>query len=291
MKFRRSTKSASSPAHRPAATRVKLPSPWQLFRAALRDYRLDFWRYIRLLALVAVPINILGLIPASDGTTGAADPVTAFTPFAAIIMNVALIWAMIRRAETGTFPSLAQAYYDGSAALVRYLLVSSVLVIMLLPAAFAATFYGVGILGGSAAGATLAEQVLIGLVCFVLIIPSFYLLVRHGLASFATVREGYRPIAALRLSRSLTSGRFWSTAGRMLMMGVFIGIISLPVTALTIFLLLVGYNGLAAVVFEIITTLIALPLTNLYLFHLYRALEHAQQPRPETAAVLKPATV
>lgn len=275
---------------RPRVQTARLSSPWQLFRAAVRDFRADFWRYLRLIAIVAVPINIIGLIPAGDGT-GAADPLAAFTPFAAIIMNVALIWAIVRRAETGTFPTLAQAYYDGSATLVRYLLVSAVVVIMLLPAAFAATFYGIGILGGAAAGATVPEEVLIGLVCLLLALPSFYLLVRHGLAPFATVREGYRPIAALRLSRSLTAGRFWPTAGRLVMMAVFIGVISLPITAVTVALLLVGYNGLAAVIFEIITTLIALPLTNLYLFHLYRELEHANQPRPETAAVLKPAQV
>jgi hypothetical protein len=117
---------------------------------------------------------------------------------------------------------------------------------------------------------------LIGFICLLLGLVSFYLVVRFGFAPYATVREGYRPIAALRLSRTLTYGRFWATAGRMVMMAIFIGLISLPATAITIFLLLAGYEGLAAVVFEILTTLISLPLTNLYLFHLYRELEHAQ---------------
>lgn len=262
---------------RPKITRPKLLSPWRLVRDALREYRANLRRYLKIVAVVAVPINILGLLPSGDAT-GAADPFSAFTPFVAIIMNVALIWAIIRRADTGTVPTVAQAYYDGSAALVRYLLVSCAIVIMLLPAAFGATFFGIGVLGAAAAGSTLVEELLIGFVCLLLAAVSGYLVVRHAFASFAAIREGYRPVAALRLSRSLTKDRFWPIAGRMAAMVVFVALVSIPSTAITVGLSYIGLDPVAGVFFEIVTTLISLPLANLYLFGLYRELERTSSP-------------
>jgi hypothetical protein len=261
----------------------KIMSSWKLLRAAFRDYRSGFSRYFKIIALVAIPINLVALLPASpDGTSS--DPLGAFTPFAAIIMNVALIWALIRRDQTGELPTVAQAYYDGSAALVRYLLVSSVLVIMLLPAAFGATFYGIGVLGVAAGTSSLAEQLLIGFVALLLAVPSGYLLVRNGLAPFAVVRENFRPLAALRLSRALTAGRFWPVAGRMVMMIIFIALVSLPATALTLLLSLIHWQTFAGFFFEVATTLIALPLANLYLYKLYRDLERLRLPANEPEA-------
>ena len=187
------------------AKRPRPPKPlaaWKLFRAALGDFRRGWKRYGLILAVVAVPLDLLMLLPGV-----AADPnFQAYSQLAFIIMNVALVWAMVEHERTGHIPRPAAAYYSGSAAIVRFLLTTILLVLLLIPAALGTAFYVVGAAAVDAVG-TLAEQLLITFVCLLIALPSVLLLVRFGLAPIISVANGLRPIHALRYSRSLTLGR------------------------------------------------------------------------------------
>ena len=122
----------------------KLPKPWGLFRSSWSDYRAGWKRFILILAIVAVPIN---LIPLFNFSTAAAS-IDSYTLFATIFMNVALIWAIVERDRSGKVPSLSHAYYDSSIAIIRFILVTLLLVLMLLPAALGATLLDVTLAAG-----------------------------------------------------------------------------------------------------------------------------------------------
>jgi hypothetical protein len=259
----------------------KIASPWRLFRTAWRDLRTDWLPYTKILAAVTIPANLLLLVNvlSTDAMT------SAYLSFATLIMNIALVWAIIHRRPNGRPATVAQAYYDGSVAIVRYTLVSTALVLMLIPAAFGVLLYAVGLITVTTIGAVYAaEQALIGFAALLLATPTFFLLVRYSLAVLATIQEGLRPVAALRRSFTLTRGRFWAVAGRLLALILILALASLPVTVITILLAMAQAGTLALVTFQVLTTFIALPLANLYLIGLYRELDQSGQT--VTAAAL-----
>lgn len=270
------------------STRTKknqLPKPlgaWKLIRAAIDEYKNDWKPYIAILAIVAVPTNVLALSNSitSDATVG------SYISFAALIMNVALTWAIVERARTGVVPRPSAAYYDGGIAIVRFLLVTAALVLMLVPAALGVVIYLASIAAGDIAGTSLGEQLLIALVCLVMVMPSLWLLVRFGLAPVIAVTTGLRPIAALRYARRLTLGRFWRMTGRYTVLVLFLVALSIPIALVTALLAFLKLGPLAMLFFQLATTFTALPLANIYIFRLYRDLEPKPNPdaTSETAA-------
>jgi hypothetical protein len=260
---------------KPRSSRPKLPkmgSPLRLIEGSFRDFRLGWKRYVLIAGIVTVPGNLLALNPSL-----AQNPLfTATTSFAAFIMNVALLWAITRREETGVLPTVAESYYDGQVGLIRYLLTNVALVAMLITFALGFVLYAAGqIMPGASSGVFSPELVLLALVWLVLSIPSFFFLVRFGLSPFAAVADGFRPVAALRVSWRITKRRFWATAGRFALLGLVLLLISIPITLLTALMSLLHAGVLATAFFEIATTLVVLPFTDLYLVRLYRQLEAA----------------
>ncbi|MDB5178405.1 MAG: hypothetical protein JWN01_348 [Patescibacteria group bacterium] len=246
----------------------KLITSRQLFLDAWSRFRPHWKSYARLLIIVSLPANLLLL----GAGTGPDSFVGSFVTFAIVIMNVALIWSVIQARKTGQVPGPAKAYYEGTTALVRYLLIALALVAMFLPAAIGAALYTVGANISRQSGLNGGEQLLIGLACAIIASPSFYLLVRYGLAFIVVIHDDLRPMAALRRSRAITLGRFWPLVGRVIMLVVFLAVISLPATLITFILALLKLSAVSTVFFQVATTLVALPLANLYLVHLYEEL-------------------
>ncbi len=246
-----------------------LPSAWILWRASWKNFRVYWLHYVKVMAVVSLPINLLGL-----STSLATDAsLNAYISIAAILMNVALIWAIFQIEKTGQAPRLSSSYYDGSVAIVRYLLVSISLVLMLVPAAFGAAIYLSSIRAIDTASST-PEQLLIGLVCVLIALPSVWLIVRFGLAPIVAIVYGLSPFAALRYARSLTLGHFWQTAGRYGMLGLGLIALAVPIALATAGLSLLKLGPLATLFGQLATTFTALPLANIYLLHLLRGLEH-----------------
>ena len=258
-------------AKRPKIKFPKIPSAWRLFWDAFADFRHDWKRYVLILAVVTVPISIANLfsIGSSDQLAG------SYLSLFSIITNVAVIWAMVQREKTGTVSKLGEAYYDGSAALVRFLLITLTLVSMLLPAALGIALYLAALTAQDASGISGPEIIGVGIVALALAAPSFYLVVRYVLAPFGAVRDGLRPIAALRRSRLYTLGRFWPLAGRYFLLLIFLTILGLPLYLVSSAFNLVKQPGIASFVFGVLATLILLPVGNLFMLRTYRALEHS----------------
>lgn len=250
-----------------------LPSAWKLARAAWKDFRADWKSYAKILAVVSIPINLLGL------STGlATDPsMNAYTTIAAIIMNVALIWAIVQSEKTGKAPGISSSYYDGSVAIVRFLLITVALVLMLIPAAFGAAIY-LASLSAIDASVSLPEQLLISAVCLLIALPSVWMIIRFGLAPIAAIDTGLPPVASLRYARKLTLGRFWRTLARYAMLALYLIALAVPIALVTAGMSYLKLGPVPTVFFQLTTTLTALPLANLYLLHLMRSLEPKTDP-------------
>ena len=273
-------RAAKSGTPRPARTpSPKLNSGWKLYRISLRAFVVDWRLYAKILLLVAVPSDLLAMVGSLASNTFFSD----YSSMAAIVMNVALLWAVIRRREGGLESTLAESYYDGNVALIRYVLVSVLLVLMLVPLALGLALYGAS-LYVQGINPFSAVELLVGLVALLLASPTLVMLVRFGLAPISVVRDGLRPFAALHRSWRLTRKHFWAVAGRLVLLIVFLTVTSIPATVVTVLLSALKAKIFAVALFEILETLIALPLFDLYTLELYRQLEAAAPVPPADAA-------
>lgn len=250
----------------------KPASAWKLFRTALIDLKQNIKRYSLIIAVVALPMDVLQLTPGLSN-----DPTfQGYSLVFIVIMNIALIWAIAVRERTGQVPSMASAYYDGSVAIVRFMLIVSAILAMLIPVTFAVVLYLLATSGLQVAG-TIQENLLILFVCILISMISGWLIVRFGLAPIIAVADGIRPVHALRYSRMLTQGRFWWVFARYGALILFIIITALPIAGVTALLSAVHLTPIATLFFQFVTTLTALPLINSFLLGLYRNLEQGYQ--------------
>jgi len=238
-------------------------------RAAASDYRAN-WRVMGIIVLVVtVPVAILsniGVSSTSDTTSA------AYLAFAQLAMNAALIWAVIERRHNRPV-SVRQAYYTGSAALVRLVLVAVMLVGMSLLMVLGVVILGFG-LAAPVAGESLpaGEQVLLALLAILVSIPSIVLLVRAMWAIYIVVETPLGPLEAIRKSRMLTRGKVVVTLSRLVALAVFL----LLMVVVPVVVLLVLANLTHSVVFtillQIFISLLVLPLANFYLYGYYQGL-------------------
>lgn len=257
----------------------KIRSPWKMFKASYKAYAKNWKTFVLLLALIAVPSNLLSLVPALHTD----EFITSYLSFAAIIMNVALVWAIARLHEEGKVPSVGRSYYDGSALLVRFLLVVMMIVLILVPAALGLIVIGTTILSASQGSGTTPELALLSLIGLVLAIPTFWMLVRYILGIVAAARDDLRPVSAMKAARLLTLGYFWPVAARLVMLVFFLLLISIPGSLVSALLAYLRLDVLSLLVLQLAITFTALPIANLYLFELYLDLEKRFSAKhPET---------
>ena len=249
------------------ARRPKLVSSWRLFRTSLGQYRAGWRRYVMITGLVAAPVALLSMVVRPDDAMSG-----AFISMALVVMNVALVWSIMHHLRHGGLPTLASAYYESSSLFLRFVLVSFALVSMLIPLAFGLILLGISLMDTAATPITSGEFGLLTLVTVVIGLPSFYLMVKYLLALVAVAVHDLRPIAALRTSSRAVSGRFWATVGRMIALVFFMLVISVPISLITALLAFGKLSALGIMFFNLLTTIIALPIANLYLFNLYQAL-------------------
>jgi hypothetical protein len=264
--------------------RAQVPKPLtarKLIRASLREFGSNWKTYCLVVGLIAVPVDILSAV----FSLSTSDVSYAYFSLAAYVSIVALIWAIVHGHTTGRASTLSEAYYDGSAAVVRYFLVSMVLVVLLIPAAFGAALYVTGLTASSSTGSYGPVLMLIAFVAFVIAIPSGVLLVRFGLAPFVIVQDGLPPAAALKLARSYTMGRFWPLVGRYIILGLALLGLLIPIIIATIVLSLIHLGAIATPVFEIASTLLILPMANIYMYRLFLSISEPTADEPKSTDV------
>lgn len=273
---------------RPATPKPKRLKPAKpitarkLAKAAWRELKTGFKRYALIIGVVAVPQNLISLSASLAGNS----TVTIVVNLAILTMNVVLIWAMVEREKTGVIPGPLTAYYDGSITLVRSVVVYAILLVMLIPLAIASSVYVLLLMGAEYGITTAAEEVLIGSICLLISLISFWLLARYLLAVIGVIADNLRPIAAVRFARQLTLGRFWRVVGRLAMLVLMLAVISIPISGVTALLTALKLPTLGAIVFKLVTSMVALPFAYAYLLALYRDLSASAlvAPNPHDVA-------
>jgi hypothetical protein len=240
-----------------------------LIRDTFIEFKLHWKAYVLILLVVTLPSDIITLVFQLGS-----DPVAStYLSFAAVIMNASLIWAMVQNIKTGRMPGVIDSYYEGSTVLVRYIVITFVIVIMLIPAALGGALYATALQTVVSAGSPGPEVWFIALGSLIIATPSFVLLVRFSLATYGVIADGLRPKEALRWSRRYTLGRFWKTTGRFAILGLVLMVVSIPILIVTFLLAVVHLTSISTTFFEIATTLVALPVANIYLYRMYRNLQ------------------
>ncbi|MBW3538297.1 hypothetical protein KY386_02265 [Candidatus Parcubacteria bacterium] len=244
-----------------------LPSAWRLLRGSLGVMKRR-WR--PLVGITAVGAVTTGLLSASRDL--AADPALAvYRSLATLVMNTALIWAVIRLHQ-GQPVTLRSAYYSGTAALVRFMLVALVLALQLVPLAAGAIIYDQGT-GSAAVAVSLGERLLLGLIWLVLALPTLYWLTRSIFSLYIVQEPEVTPVQALRRSTAAVRGRTLAVARRLLVLAVLaVVVMALPPLALAVTVGLRQPFWLLALL-QLATSLVLLPLAAVYGYRLYRALE------------------
>jgi len=241
--------------------------PWALFKTSLRDYRANWQVVLGATLIVALPVAILsnfGVDAAGDTTA------SAYLAFVQLAMNVAVIY-IVTKVVTGKPVTIREAYYEGSAMLVRLVLVSLLLVLMLLPLVVALVIVSAGVLApGAALGG--AEQVLLLLLALLIAAPSIILLARGVWALYVIFEGKEGPIQATTRSRKITKGKVLVILGRCIALLVFlIGLLLVPAAVLLLLGSLTHWTAWS-VILQVIITITVLPLANFYLYRYYREL-------------------
>jgi hypothetical protein len=265
--------------------RVKLPKPgpidshWTLFKVALAAYRLDWWPYVKLIGAAEVPIAIISFVNTSATQP---DPATdAYVATFVMVMNVILIWSIHYKEKFGTVPSIRQAYYEGSVAIVRFFLVFLLMLMILIPAALGSALYS---FGNEAATYSVIPPILlfyVGIAAAIIALPSLYWIVRRVFSLFITVSEGTNPWVAWRKSHAITSQRFWQVAARIVMLLVYSIVVAIPSMLVLFLFTLAGLGAIGSAVFQVLATLTVVPFGYIYLHGLYMELDKTFIATPE----------
>lgn len=242
----------------------------KLFAAALRQ----FWKHkktlLGTLATVSIPLAALAALGLSSDAT-----FSAYSSFLTLIMNLAVIW-LITEFNAGRRPTFSQAYYRGTGALVRMMLLAVAFFFIAVPFLIGALFYLQGVTG-SIVAASGPEKLLLGMVWLVLSLPSAWLAARFFLSMFALVEQDTAPLAALAYTNSITKGHTLKILARLLVLAI---VVLVTIAAPAVVLSLAKLNAKVLTFFmamlQLLSVLILLPLINLYLFNLYKALERDQ---------------
>lgn len=250
----------------------KLERSWALVKASLADYRKDWLPYVKILAVVSVPFNLVAIF---DFQPADVQSFSTYGFFASIFMNVALLWSILEH-NRGHKPTMPQAYYTGVGQVVSYVLTTLLLVLMLVPLALGITIYSAA--AAPDQGTTPGEVLLVGVVALVIALPSFYLAARYGLSMLLVMRDKLRPIAALRRARQLTLGRFWPVTGRLLILVLLVLVLCVPAGLVTMGLSLLHQDAWGVALFQIITTFTVLPITYIFGLKLLDNLDELPAP-------------
>lgn len=243
-----------------------VPRSRDLLKESLKLFRRHWGRLITIALVVALPTGLVTLF-----LSGGDDALAPYLSMAAILLNLVLIWT-IAQLDGGKKVGLKQAYYDGGRAVVRFFLVTLTLALMLLPLMIGAIIFATGVIGDGSVTVSIGEQVLLGFVWLLLAAPTMFWLTRYLLGMVTVVLEDHHPVQALRSSKKLVRGQSWKVAGRMAALGlVCVLILALPAALLSVF---IGSDAdIARASLQLITTVVILPFTYIYLYKLYQALK------------------
>lgn len=275
----------------------QLSTAWQLFRKSIRFVKLH-WRLFGGIASVyfllnlffgrglsginlddvifdirttsetdvsgfSLGVSLFGYLVSSAGGATTERGSTYQTIFT-VIVSLVTIWA-IRQALAGKIPTVKQAFYNGTAAVVPFVLVLLVVGLQLVPLAVGSWLYGTVVGNGIAVLAI--ERVVWALVFFLLAVLSLYMVCSSVFALYIVNLSGVTPMMALRSARKLVLHRRFELLRKIL----FLPFILMVLGGFILIPLLMIVPSVAAWLY-IFLSAFAVILVHVYMYNLYREL-------------------
>ncbi len=232
-----------------------------LIRETTRFFRLHQRILLLVVGCVSLTTNLISVLGDHQET------VSAYISMASLVMSVALIWVIVNL-HKGQPVTLRKAYHDGTASLVRFILVAIILSLQLVPFGFGIGAYYLGTAGATSV-VSAGEHVLLVLLALLLASPSIFWMVRYIFSLYIVVADGLGPIAALRASKKVTKGHFWKIIRRIaVLLLVLLAVVLIPSIAVAFVGGLASNKWLMAILQGVLVT-IMLPFMNIYLYKLY----------------------
>lgn len=239
--------------------------------ALLKKSIIDVWRLkaslFPIVLLIMIPVVALSLITSSEQTLG------SYGSFATLIMNVAVIYTVIKLKTGSKNVGLGEAYYAGTARFVAFMCVVGLLGLQMIPLLIGGLIYLSGSTGATV-GLGSVEMALLGGMWLLFALPTFRWLTRSVLALYGLFDAKTGPIAAVRQSSALVRGKSWRVFGWILA-GSALMIIVLIVPSLAISTLPVSASLLtktATSLLQILSALILVPFASIYGYNIVEAL-------------------
>jgi hypothetical protein len=277
-------------------THKTIPSGWQLLKRSLSFVKLH-WRLFVGIAAVYLGLNLLlgrglsginlddvifdikndpnvqtsglglgislfGYLISSGGASTQAGSI--YQTMLAIIVSLVTIWAM-RQTMAGKKPTIKQAYYLGTGALIPFVLVLLVVGLQLLPMVIGGWIYG-NIVGGGIATSMVEKVAWTGLF-FLLSVLTLYMICSSLFALYIVNLPGVKPMQALRSARQLVIHRRFMILRKL----IFLPFALILLGALILIPLLIVTPTLAAWLYIVLSAM-ALVVTHVYMYSFYREL-------------------
>lgn len=196
---------------------------------------------------------------AGNGTSGSAG---AYQLFLALILSLAIIWAL-RQRLAGTAIRLRDSFYLGMYPLIPFILVLIVVGLQLLPLVIGASLYSLVVNGGIAVHAI--EKVGWAIFCLFLAGLSLYWICSSVFALYIVTLPNMTPMKALRSARELVRYRRWSIIRKVLFLPLSMLIVAAIIVVPVIILVAPAAQW---VVFAL--SMLAIVAAHAYMYSLYR---------------------
>ena len=244
-----------------------MPKTLALIKSSIRDA----WRLKGSLApiilLIIIPVLILNLVTSNDQTLG------SYGSFATLVMNIAVIYAVIKLKTGAKKMTIAEAYYKGTARFVAFMCVVGLLALQMIPLLIGGLIYVSGSTGATV-GLGPVEMVLLGGIWLIFALPTFRWLTRSVFALYLVQDDTMGPLASVRASSALVRGKSWRVLGYILagtvLMFILLIIPSLAVSTLpdTASLL----SKIATSLLQVLSALVLVPFASVYGYNIVEAL-------------------
>lgn len=245
-----------------------LSSPWSLVKTS--------WALSRKQAKKLIAISALVGVPATFATSYIIDPsvdssLSAYVAFAQLALNAALIVAVIQLAK-GKQIGVKQAYYQGSALLVRLVLFSFLMLLYAIPLMLGLLLMSLSVFTVGSALSTV-EAAVVSLVSVAIGAPGVVLLLKGMWGAFVIGETEMGPIEALKRSHAITKGKIRRLFVRILgLIGAVVAVVVVPAGLLLALAAVTGLELIGALVqFAVVITV--LPYCTVYLYQLYTELK------------------
>lgn len=244
----------------------KLPGAWQLLKGSITQFGRHWKLFVPMGLIVAAPASLISVTQGTNPETA----IAAYAAFANLVMYLALMW-LVMELEAGRPVGIKAAYYEGSAAMVKFILTALLLTFELLPLVVGVQVYLLGT-DSNTVSVSSGEKVLLGFIWLIFALPSLYLLCRSIFSLFIVQDPAMTPVKALRASWQATKRRSWAVARRLLVLAGF-GIVFLVIPVLGL-LAKSGADQPTVIValLQTLSSVVVLPISFIFIYRLYLVL-------------------